>query len=143
MSFPLSNAPHPQAADLHTAALHLVHHTHGQIEQWIGGVAPPDQALTTLLSSFAPDFAMVTTTGERLAADKLPALFAGLRGTRPGLTIQIDELTVHHADACAVLLGYRERHRWDDGSTSRRATALFTVNADGQPQWAHLHETWA
>lgn len=129
--------------DLSASCLHLTHLTHARIEQWIGGAPLPETALAALLAGFAASFTMVATDGQRLHAQALPALFEKLRGARPGLTIQIDEVMVHRAAASAVLLSYRERHRWDAHATTRRATALFTLNADGQPQWTHLHETWA
>lgn len=129
--------------DLSASCLHLTHLAHTQIEQWIGDTHAPDAVLASLLAAFSPAFTMVTTDGHRLPHGALPTLFASLRGARPGLTIQIDELAVRHADAGSVLLSYRERHAWNAGATTRRATALFITDADGQPQWAHLHETWA
>lgn len=129
--------------DLPSSCLRLTLDAHALIEQWIGLADTPEPVLADLLSRFAPGFTMITTDGQRLAADALPALFAGLRGARPGLMIDIDEMAVRHADAASVLLSYRERHAWRTGATQRRATVLFTAGADGQPQWAHLHETWA
>lgn len=129
--------------DLSTPCLRLTLAAHALIEQWIGQPDAPDHVLADLLSRFAPGFTMVATDGQRLAANALPALFAGLRGARPGLKIDIDEMTVRHADTASVLLSYRERHAWTTGATQRRATVLFTGGADGLPQWAHLHETWA
>lgn len=129
--------------DLPSSCLRLTLDAHALIEQWIGLADTPEPVLADLLSRFAPGFTMITTDGQRLAADALPALFAGLRGARPGLKIDIDEMAVRHADATSVLLNYRERHAWCTGATQRRATVLFTAGADGQPQWAHLHETWA
>jgi hypothetical protein len=129
--------------DLSSPCLRLALDAHARIEQWIGQNDAPESVLTALLDGFAPAFTMITTDGQRLPQGALPALFAGLRGSRPGLKIQIDELTVRYADAASALLTYRERHAWSGGATQRRATALFTAGEDGQPQWAHLHETWA
>ncbi|MBB1594195.1 hypothetical protein [Achromobacter sp. UMC46] len=129
--------------DFSSTSLRLTLDAHALIEQWIGQPDAPDGVLAELLSGFAPGFTMITTDGQRLTGDALPALFAGLRGARPGLKIDIDEMAVRHADAASVLLSYRERHVWHDGATQRRATVLFTAAADGRPLWAHLHETWA
>lgn len=129
--------------DLPATCLRLTLDAHALIEQWIGQPDAPDDALAELLSGFAPGFTMITTDGQRLAGDALPALFAGLRGARPGLKIGIDEMAVRHADAASVLLSYRERHAWRNGATQRRATVLFIAGVDGPPLWAHLHETWA
>lgn len=130
--------PSPQDAHVQFAL-----DVHAHIEQWIGQTDAPASVLTALLGSFAPAFSMITTDGQRLPHGALPALFAGLRGSRPGLKIQIDEWAVQYADAGSAVLTYRERHTWNGGGTQRRATALFTPGEDGQPQWAHLHETWA
>lgn len=129
--------------DLPTSCLRLTLDAHALIEQWIGQPDAPDPVLADLLSRFAPGFTMITTDGQHLAGNALPALFASLRGARTDLKIDIDEMTVRHADGVSVLLSYRERHTWRTGATQRRATVLFTAGADGQPQWAHLHETWA
>lgn len=129
--------------DLSTPSLRLALDAHARIEQWIGNADTPPPVLAALLDAFAPEFSMITADGQRLPPGALPALFAGLRGLRPGLKVQIDELAVRHADAGAALLTYRERHAWNGGATQRRASALFMAGADGQPQWAHLHETWA
>lgn len=129
--------------DLSSHCLRLTLDVHTRIEQWIGTPNAPDTGLAALLAGFAPGFTMIAADGQRLSAEVLPALFGGLRGARPGLKIDIDELAVLHADAASVLLSYRERHAWNAGATQRRATVLFTVQPDGQPQWTHLQETWA
>lgn len=116
---------------------------HSRIEQWIGSPDAPDNQLAILLERFAPGFSMIAADGQRLSAAALPALFASLRGARPGLKISIDEMAVLHAGADSVVLSYRERHAWSAGATQRRATVLFTVQPGEPPQWAHLQETWA
>lgn len=129
--------------DLSSTCLRLTLDAHALIEQWIGQPDAPDSVLAALLSGFSPAFSMVTTDGQRLPPNALPGLFASLRGARPGLKIDIDEMTVRYADAASALVSYRERHAWNAGATQRRATVLFTAGGDGRLQWAHLHETWA
>lgn len=141
MALPIANDT--AMTDLPSPCLRLTLDAHALIEQWIGQSDAPDTVLAALLSSFSPDFTMITTDGQRLPQHALPTLFASLRGTRPGLKIDIDEIAVRHTDSASVLLSYRERHAWTGGTTQRRATVLFTAAADGEPQWAHLHETWA
>ncbi|CAB3625673.1 hypothetical protein [Achromobacter pestifer] len=141
MALPIAN--NTAMTDLPSTCLRLTLDAHALIEQWIGQPDAPDTVLAALLSGFAPDFTMITTDGQRLPRNTLPALFGSLRGARPGLKIDIDEMTLHHADSASALLSYRERHAWTHGATQRRATVLFTAAADSPPQWAHLHETWA
>lgn len=129
--------------DLSTPCLRLTLDAHSLIEQWIGQPDTPDHVLADLLSRFAPGFTMIATDGQRLDGKALPALFAGLRGARPGLKIDIDDMKVRHIETASVLFTYRERHVWSTGATQRRATVLFTRGAGELPQWAHLHETWA
>lgn len=129
--------------DLPSSCLRLTLDAHALIEQWIGQADAPDHVLGELLAGFAPGFTMITTDGRRLPGTALPALFASLRGTRPGLKIHIDDMEVLHADTASTLLSYRERHAWSAGATQRRATVLYTNDADGRPRWAHLQETWA
>ncbi len=130
-------------SDLSSQCQRLTLDVHSRIEHWIGSPDAPDAQLAVLLDDFAPGFSMIAADGQRLPAEALPALFGGLRGARPGLKIEIDELAVLHAGADAVVLSYRERHAWSAGATRRRATALFTVLPGGQPQWMYLQETWA
>ncbi len=130
-------------SDLSSLCLRLALDAHSRIERWIGSPDAPDAQLAALLEDFAPGFSMIAADGQRLPAEALPALFGRLRGARPGLKIEIDELAVLHAGADSVLLSYRERHAWSAGATQRRATALFTVQPGGQPQWMYLQETWA
>ncbi|MBD9474024.1 hypothetical protein IB268_13975 [Achromobacter sp. ACM01] len=130
-------------SDLSSHCLRLAVDVHARIEGWIGSPDAPDTQLTALLKDFAPGFSMIAADGQRLPAEALPALFGRLRGSRPGLKIDIDELAVLHAGADSVLLSYRERHAWSAGATQRRATALFVVQPGGQPQWMYLQETWA
>ncbi len=130
-------------SDLSSQCLRLALDVHSRIEHWIGSSDAADAQLAVLLDDFAPGFSMIAADGQRLPAEALPALFGRLRGARPGLKIEIDELAVLHAGADAVVLSYRERHAWSAGATQRRATALFTVLPGGQPQWMYLQETWA
>lgn len=129
--------------DLASRCLRLTHDAHARIEQWIGQPDAPQAVLAALLDTFEPGFTMIATDGGRLPGHSLPALFAALRGSRPGLKIGIDELAVLHVDIASVLLTYRESHVWAAGATQRRATALFAVQPDGSVRWTHLHETWA
>lgn len=130
-------------SDLSSQCLRLALDVHSRIEHWIGSPDAPDAQLAVLLDDFAPGFSMIAADGQRLPAEALPALFGRLRGARPGLKIEIDELAVLHAGTDAVVLSYRERHAWSAGATQRRATALFTVLPGSQPQWMYLQETWA
>ena len=116
------------------------HDAHALIEQWIGQTGLPSDALPRLLAYFSDDFSMVTTDGQRLPDGALPGLFARLAGSRPGLSIRIDEFAVLHASAGSAVLTYRESHTWHGGATVRRATASFIADADGHPRWRHLHE---
>lgn len=114
---------------------------HVAIEQWLNGTAP-QEALAPLLARFGPAFSMIALDGQRLSRPAVAAFFTQARGTRPGLNIEIDELTDIHHERGAWVVGYREIHRYPDGrEIARRATAVFDTPTPNGLAWRHLHET--
>ncbi|MFJ1253154.1 hypothetical protein [Cupriavidus sp. CuC1] len=129
--------------DLAKLCLLEVAETHVLIEQWLSSADCPDAVLETLLQRFGPGFSMISPTGARMEQGGFPALFARLRGARPGLQIKIDELTLVQVDARSATVSYRETQAWNTGTSERLATALFVARDDARVTWRHLHETWA
>lgn len=129
--------------DIATLCLREIADTHVLIEQWLSNPACPEAILETLLQRFGPEFSMISPTGARMEPGGFPALFARLRGARPGLQIRIDALTLVHEDARSATVSYRETQAWNAGASERRATALLVAERDARVTWRHLHETWA
>jgi hypothetical protein len=118
-----------------------VRDAHDEIARWLSGAAAAE-SLQGLLARFSPAYTMVTLTGARLDYTALAVFFAGVRGARPGLRIEIDELELIASGDGRAVVGYRERQRGADGeTTTRRSTAVFTRDAAGRVLWLRLHET--
>jgi len=117
--------------------------THIEIEQWFAGTAP-EGTLHTLLARFSPEFSMIApTTGARVNAAGVNALFTRLGGMRPGLKITLSELAGIDRHARGATLTYREHQVDHSGTqTDRRATVVFEQQASGALLWRHLHETY-
>ncbi|SDU83051.1 nuclear transport factor 2 family protein [Pseudomonas mucidolens] len=117
--------------------------THVEIEQWFAGVAP-EGTLENLLARFSPDFSMVApSSGARVDATGVQALFRRLGGQRPGLKITLSEMTGIDRHARGASVTYREHQIDDTGTqTDRRATVVFEKQASGGLLWRHLHETY-
>lgn len=102
---------------------------HVLIRQWLTGEARPP-----LLERFAEGFTMFTLKGAVLSKAQLEVFFTQAYGSRPGLSIEIDELH----DVAPGVVTYRERQQDDSGQTTRRWS---TVVFDAQGKWLHLQET--
>lgn len=110
---------------------------HKAIELWLsrgeGGILP-------LLARFSPDYTMVPLSGVPFGFEALNRFFSTQGGSRPGLTITVDSLTLLAEWSTGAVVGYREIQQTAQETTVRWSTALFVLN-EGKPQWRHLHET--
>lgn len=116
---------------MQNAGFNEVLEAHVLIRQWLAGDARPP-----LLERFAEGFTMFTLKGAALGKAQLEAFFAQAYGSRPGLSIEIDEL---HEVAPGVVT-YREHQQDDTGQGNVRWS---TVVFDRQGKWLHLQETAA
>ncbi|WP_312045763.1 DUF4440 domain-containing protein [Erwinia sp.] len=113
--------------------------THVAIENWLGQGSGDVQAL---LSRFNTDFMMIPPTGRCMDIASVSDFFLAQGGSRPGLTIVLDALTLVETWPGGAVVRYRERQSWSGATaTVRWATAVFRL-IEGKPQWLSLHETW-
>jgi len=111
---------------------------HVAIERWLSEGAGDEQAL---LARFSADYAMITLAGSVLDTQGLHDFFHAQRGARPGLVIELDEMTLVAEWPAGAVVRYRERQMLPEEETTLRwSTAVFELQ-DGRPQWRHLHET--
>ncbi|WP_430390669.1 hypothetical protein [Dyella sp. 20L07] len=114
---------------------------HEQIEAWFRGDAPP-HALNALVACFADEFQMVTIRGDQLDRDGVRNLFLRLHGTRPGMTIVIERVTVMVDGSDGCLVTYRETQTSIDGSSNQRHSVVWLRPTSNQrPSWLYLQET--
>ncbi|EOC1312288.1 DUF4440 domain-containing protein [Cronobacter turicensis] len=110
---------------------------HVAIERWLGQHEGDVQAL---LGRFSPDYSMIPLNGAPLDIHALNAFFTGAGGSRPGLVIEVDALSVIAEWPDGAVVGYRETQRIAQESTVRWSTVVFELH-EGEPRWRHLHET--
>ena len=114
---------------------------HRLLQAWFRAEGEADPV--AVLAHFDPSFVMVTPGGKLVTYQQFSGAFPTLRGTRPGLVMEISEVNVRYADDATALVTYVERQRQDASLTDRLSTAML-LNQPGEatPTWRHLHETW-
>ncbi|MCD4498226.1 hypothetical protein [Chromobacterium vaccinii] len=115
--------------------------TLAQIAGWLGDGPHGGEALAELMAGFDAGFAMVAPSGARLDWQGLRAFFQSAAGSRPGLEIALERMTLLMGDGDAATVAYYETQTLGDGSgNGRHATAvLFRDGANWR--WRHLQET--
>jgi hypothetical protein len=113
---------------------------HRLLQAWFRGEGGDDPA--PVLQRFDEGFLMITPAGRLLPFAAFAAGFPALRGTRPGLVMEITEVAVRHESAGSALVTYRERQVTPGAANDRASTALLLDRRDrAVPVWRHLSET--
>ncbi|EPH6761386.1 DUF4440 domain-containing protein [Cronobacter dublinensis] len=110
---------------------------HVAIERWLG---QGDGDVESLLSRFSADYSMIPLSGAPLDAAALRAFFSAAGGSRPGLAIKVDSLSLVAEWPTGAVVGYRETQTMAQETTVRWSTVVFELH-EGAPRWRHLHET--
>ncbi|WP_434632564.1 nuclear transport factor 2 family protein [Chromobacterium sp. CV08] len=114
--------------------------TLAQIERWLGDGPHAPEALARLMADFDAGFTMVTPGGARLDREALRVFFQRAAGSRPGLAIALERMTLLAGDGQAATVAYYETQAWGDGGNGRHATAVLRRDGAGW-RWRHLQET--
>ena len=124
-----------------TRTEHSIHHVHELIQMVFSRPAAETQeVLGGLMSMFAEDFSMVSTTGTVFDRQQVEQLFRQATGTRAGLQILVSEVTPVWQAGTNVAVRYTETHRFSGKETVRRSLAILECGAQGVV-WRCLHET--
>ncbi|MEG1212165.1 MAG: DUF4440 domain-containing protein [Leclercia sp.] len=111
---------------------------HVALENWLG---EGKGDLDALLARFRPDFLMIAPTGAHFDHPALARFLDNQRGSRPGLKIVVDELTLLQSWDNGALLHYRETQTRPELPVNVRwSTAALTQEGD-IITWRLLHET--
>lgn len=121
-----------------TQAIAEIDALHRLLQAWFRAEADPDP--TPILARFDPAFTMLTPTGMTLPYARFAAGLPALRGTRPGLVMEITEVELRHQTPATALLTYRERQSHGT-TTNDRASTVLLLAGPNHPTWRHLHET--
>ena len=111
---------------------------HIALENWLGkGEGDP----AALLARFRADFLMIPPGGIHLDYQALVSFLESQRGSRPGLKIEIDELTTLQTWDNGAVLHYRETQTRPDLPVNVRWSSAV-LNQEGDTiTWRLLHET--
>jgi hypothetical protein len=113
---------------------------HRLLQAWFRAEGTDDER--AVLSHFDEGFVMVTPAGRILSYVDFAKALPSMRGTRPGLVMEITDVALRHADTRSALVTYRERQILGEQATDRLSTALLLDRPDRPtPVWRHLQET--
>jgi hypothetical protein len=118
---------------------------HAFFQQWFNGeMAPTEENFSRLRNVLAEGFQLVSPDGNLL--ERLP-LLDGLfqaHGSREGMEIWIEEVSVLHWFDRLALATYQEWQKLDGQVTARLSSVLFRDKEDApnRIEWLHVHETW-
>lgn len=122
----------------------IAHRSVIDVHQWIQDVftGHSDQhlSLEKIFSSFSQCFLMVTLSGNLVELPQVEKLFHQNTGSRPSLSIVIDQCETILETQDSIIIRYREMHQEADKRSKRWSVVLIDVH-DGNPQWRYLHET--
>lgn len=110
---------------------------HVAIEQWLGA---GQGELETLLARFTKDYSMVALSGAKLDHPALCGFFSASGGSREGLRIEVDNLTLLDEWPHGAAVLYRETQTLNGSTTVRWSTVIFRMEG-GEVLWRHLQET--
>lgn len=109
---------------------------HRVLQDWFRAEGTDDPSV--VLAAFDPSFRMVGAAGKIVTYDTFAANVPKMRGSRPGLVMQISDVAVWFQQGDIALVTYRETQRQDGAETERWSSALLR-DAPGQARPIHLH----
>lgn len=119
---------------------------HDFFQGWLGGTLPATDAVYARLSATqAPEFVIVTPSGELIPSEQLLAQLRAAHGSRPGLRMWIENAELRFTQGGLTVATYEEWQRHADGTVTGRLSTVVFRDQPGTPNglaWVHVHETW-
>lgn len=109
---------------------------HRVLQAWFRAEGTDDPSV--VLTAFDPGFRMVGAAGRIVTYDTFAANVPKMRGSRPGLIMQISDVEVRFQQDDLALVTYRETQQLDGAETQRWSSALLR-DVPGRVRPAHLH----
>ncbi|MGH8878862.1 MAG: hypothetical protein ACRD0P_16230 [Stackebrandtia sp.] len=126
---------------LESHVAHAVESLHADLALWLGSEAAPS-VHERVMEAQHPDFSMVSADGEVISRSQLAANLRQAGNAVPGLTINVDELSVLAGSGELIVVRFTESHHHDGHTERRRTTAVLTGDpAAGPLRWLAVHET--
>ncbi|MGO3910102.1 DUF4440 domain-containing protein [Huaxiibacter chinensis] len=111
---------------------------HVALEAWLGNGQGELNALTT---RFRPDFLMVPPSGAHIDYAGLVGFLESQRGSRPGLKIELDEITTLQTWDQGAVVHYRETQTRPNLPVNVRWSTAVLIQEGEKLTWRLLHET--
>jgi hypothetical protein len=118
---------------------------HTFFQGWLDGSLPnSDVVFARLPSALAPEFALVSPSGEMARRAELLAQLRAGHASRPGWRMWIERPELRCAADELLVATYEEWHQAAESTTARISTAVFRRHAAAPNHllWLHVHETW-
>ncbi len=118
---------------------------HTFFQAWLRGeLLDRDPVFNRFIQATAPDFMLISPTGQAAGLTETADWIRRAHGTRPGVRLWTDEHVARFADDQVALLTYREWQTRDNVTTLRISSALLRrkLDAPNRVVWLHVHETW-
>lgn len=120
---------------------HEIVELHRLLQAWFRG--ENEEPLSGLLAHFAPGYMMVGAAGRVITLEGFEKVLPSLKGSRPGLIMEIFDVKICQTFDGGILAFYREVQTQGEARTERWSTVLFVENAaKTQLLWKHLQETF-
>ncbi|ADD42791.1 DUF4440 domain-containing protein [Stackebrandtia nassauensis] len=121
---------------------HAVEEMHADLALWLGTEAPPS-VYQRIMHAQHPDFSMVGRDGDIVSREELGTELTGAANALPGMTIDIEDLTILASGGDVVVVRFTEIHRHSGTENRRRTTATLTadVSVEEGLRWLAVHET--
>ncbi|MCP2299953.1 hypothetical protein APR11_006412 [Nocardia amikacinitolerans] len=115
---------------------------HADLAAWLGSPAP-FEVFERFAAAQHERFSMVSVSGAVLERDALLAGLREARNARPGLRIEISEITELARFGENVVVRFLERHLTEDENSARRVTAVLSAVEGFELgyRWLTVHET--
>lgn len=114
---------------------------HRLLQDWFCGVGSSNPQ--DILDRMTPDYLMVGAAGRLVTLEMFAKVLPSLRGSRPGLVMQIEDVRILDVFDGGILAFYREIQTQGDTKTERWSSVLFRNAEQGkQLLWKYLQETF-
>lgn len=114
---------------------------HRLLQAWFRGEG--SENAQDILSHMAPSYMMVGAAGRVVTLETFEKVLPTLRGSRPGLIMEIFDVRICHTFPGGILAFYREVQTQGETRNERWSSVVFLESENGAPLlWQHLHETF-
>ena len=129
-----------EASDFGALAAEEIYELHRVLQAWLRAEGSDNSSV--VLDHFDESFRMISPSGVIIPYSKFASGLPAIRGSRPGLIMEISDVEIRFSDSSTALINYHEHQAQNGKTTDRWSTALLRRKTENKiPQWVHLQET--